>query len=42
LAGVSVVAEERSAEMRTVAKGSAALDRTETRELWSKEYAGKG
>jgi hypothetical protein len=42
LAGVSVEAEERSAEMRAGAKGSAALDRTETRELWSKEYAGKG
>jgi hypothetical protein len=42
LAGVGVEVEERSAEMRAAAKGSASLDRTETRELWSKEYAGSG
>jgi hypothetical protein len=42
LAGVGVEAEERSAEMRVGAKGSASLDRTETRVLWSKEYAGAG
>jgi hypothetical protein len=42
LAGVAVEAEERSAEMRAGAKGSATLDRTETRVLWSTEYAGAG
>jgi large subunit ribosomal protein L6 len=42
LAGVGFEAEQRSAEMRAGAKASAALDRTETRVLWSKEYAGKG
>jgi hypothetical protein len=42
LAGIGVEAEERSAEMRVGAKGSATLDRSETRVLWSKEYAGKG
>lgn len=35
LAGVGVEAEERSAAMRTGAKASATLDRTETRVLWS-------
>jgi hypothetical protein len=42
LAGVGVEAEERSAEMRAGVKASASLDRTETRTLWTKEYAGKG
>lgn len=38
LAGVSVEAEERSEAMRTGAKGSASLDRSETRVLWSTSY----